>query len=141
MPSWPQTRHVGIHSQRVGQMPLSPSYRQSREYLSTSMENIHGVGPRVFQKLAKLGVFKVEDALYTLPFRYEDRRVIRKIECQHVGRAVFALKTIVQFAHLIVVIKNYQCRALGFVILGNPSQDTRYFSRRYLKSLIGEFES
>ena len=43
------------------------------------MEKVHGVGPRIFQKLAKMGVFTVEDALYTLPFRYEDRRVIRKI--------------------------------------------------------------
>jgi ATP-dependent DNA helicase RecG len=43
------------------------------------MENIHGVGPRVSQKLAKMGVTTVEDAFYTLPFRYEDRRHIRRI--------------------------------------------------------------
>ena len=60
-------------------MPLSSSYRQSRKQLSTSMDNIHGVGPRVFQKLSKMGISRVEDALYTLPFRYEDRRSIRKI--------------------------------------------------------------
>ncbi len=60
-------------------MPLSPSYRRSREHLSTSMENVYGVGPRIFQKLSKIGITTVEDALYTLPFRYEDRRTIRKI--------------------------------------------------------------
>jgi ATP-dependent DNA helicase RecG len=43
------------------------------------MENVHGVGPRIFQKLARMGITTVEDALYTLPFRYEDRRTIRKI--------------------------------------------------------------
>ena len=60
-------------------MPISSSYHQSRKDLATGMEKIHGVGPRVFQKLSKMGVSKVEDALYTLPFRYEDRRSIRKI--------------------------------------------------------------
>ena len=60
-------------------MPLSSSYRESREQLSLSIENVRGVGPRVLQKLVKMGVSTVGDALYTLPFRYEDRRVIRKI--------------------------------------------------------------
>jgi ATP-dependent DNA helicase RecG len=60
-------------------MPLTPSYQRSREILSTPLDRVRGVGPHLLQKLAKLGLSTVEDALYTLPFRYEDRREIRKI--------------------------------------------------------------
>ncbi len=60
-------------------MAPSPSYPRSRELLSGSLENIRGVGPRLREKLAKTGVRTIEDALYTLPHRYEDRREIRKI--------------------------------------------------------------
>jgi ATP-dependent DNA helicase RecG len=53
--------------------------QRSRELLATPISTIKGVGPRVAEKLAKLNIRTVEDALYTLPFRYEDRREIRKI--------------------------------------------------------------
>mgnify|MGYP002397362050 CR=1 FL=1 len=38
-----------------------------------------GVGPAVLQRLNKMGLETVEDLLYRLPHRYEDRREIRKI--------------------------------------------------------------
>jgi ATP-dependent DNA helicase RecG len=60
-------------------MPLTPSYHRSRQLLSTPLEQIRGVGLRISQKLAKMNLSTVEDALYALPFRYEDRREIRKI--------------------------------------------------------------
>lgn len=60
-------------------MPLTPAYPRRKEILSTSIEKIRGVGPRVFQQLVKMGILTVEDALYTLPHRYEDRRQIRRI--------------------------------------------------------------
>jgi ATP-dependent DNA helicase RecG len=37
------------------------------------------VGPRIAKKLEKKGIRTIEDALYFLPRRYEDRRVIKKI--------------------------------------------------------------
>jgi ATP-dependent DNA helicase RecG len=60
-------------------MALTPSYQRSLEILSTPLDQIRGVGPHLMQKFAKMGISTVEDALYTLPFRYEDRREIRKI--------------------------------------------------------------
>ncbi len=60
-------------------MPLTPSYQRSREILSTPLDRVRGVGPHLLQKLSKMGLSTVEDALYSLPFRYEDRREIRKI--------------------------------------------------------------
>lgn len=60
-------------------MPLAPTYQRSRQLLSTPLEQIWGVGPRLAEKLQKTGLATVEDALYTLPFRYEDRRALRRI--------------------------------------------------------------
>jgi ATP-dependent DNA helicase RecG len=55
------------------------STNHSRQQLSTPVVHLKGVGPRVAEKLAKLDIFTVEDLLYVLPHRYEDRRQFRKI--------------------------------------------------------------
>jgi ATP-dependent DNA helicase RecG len=60
-------------------MSLKPTYQKSHEYLSTPLNKIRGVGPRLAEKLAKMGLTTVEHALYTLPFRYEDRRRLTPI--------------------------------------------------------------
>src|SRR5210317_1085064 len=52
---------------------------QSHQNLSTPVVHLKGVGPRVAEKLAKLDIHTVEDLLYVLPHRYEDRRQFRKI--------------------------------------------------------------
>src|SRR5262245_9177144 len=41
--------------------------------LSTEVKFVKGVGPRVAEWLAQKNIFTVEDLLYYLPFRYEDR--------------------------------------------------------------------
>lgn len=55
-------------------MSLKPTYAQCHTYLTTPLDAIRGVGPRLAEKLSKMGLSTVEHALYTLPFRYEDRR-------------------------------------------------------------------
>jgi ATP-dependent DNA helicase RecG len=47
--------------------------------LQQGMQQIKGVGPRMLPKLEKLGVSTIEDALYQLPTRYEDRRQLKQI--------------------------------------------------------------
>jgi ATP-dependent DNA helicase RecG len=54
-------------------------FKRSRELLATPISRIKGVGPKILEKLEKLHIHTVEDALYMLPFRYEDRREIRRI--------------------------------------------------------------
>ncbi|MGA7828254.1 MAG: ATP-dependent DNA helicase RecG [Geobacteraceae bacterium] len=51
-----------------------------RKNLETSMRFIKGVGPKMAELLARKGIQTVEDALYLLPNRYEDRRRLRRIE-------------------------------------------------------------
>jgi len=51
----------------------------SRKNLETPMQFIKGVGPKLAENLAKKGVSVVEDALFLLPHRYEDRRTLAKV--------------------------------------------------------------
>lgn len=47
--------------------------------LKTPMQVIKGVGPKLAEVLAKKGMETVEDALFLLPNRYEDRRELKRI--------------------------------------------------------------
>lgn len=40
---------------------------------STKLTNLTGVGPALAKKLARLGIYRIEDLLFLLPLRYEDR--------------------------------------------------------------------
>src|SRR5512143_810481 len=53
--------------------------------LSQSAQFVRGVGPRYAEKFRKFGIQTVEDLLYHLPFRYEDRRSLSTIRQLHVG--------------------------------------------------------
>ncbi|MDX2479479.1 MAG: ATP-dependent DNA helicase RecG [Desulfuromusa sp.] len=47
--------------------------------LNKRLDILRGVGPRMLPKLQKLGLKTIEDALYHLPIRYEDRRQFKSI--------------------------------------------------------------
>lgn len=47
--------------------------------LNKPLDILPGVGPRMVPKLQKLGLNTIEDALYHLPLRYEDRRQLKTI--------------------------------------------------------------
>ena len=53
--------------------------------LSTPIQYIKGVGPRIAALLKKKGIETVEDALYFIPRDYEDRRNIKPISKANVG--------------------------------------------------------
>jgi ATP-dependent DNA helicase RecG len=54
--------------------------------LQTPLRFLKGIGPKRAEELEKFGLKSVEDLLYHLPFRYEDRREIKKIRDATVGR-------------------------------------------------------
>jgi ATP-dependent DNA helicase RecG len=62
------------------------SARESLRALQTPLRFLKGVGPKRAEELENFGLKSVEDLLYHLPFRYEDRRVIQKICDATVGR-------------------------------------------------------
>ncbi len=59
----------------------APTLQESinRRNLSTSIQFIKGVGPKLAEALTRKGIATVEDALYLLPNRYEDRRELRPV--------------------------------------------------------------
>jgi ATP-dependent DNA helicase RecG len=60
--------------------PLSTvEVRNKLNLLKTPLEMLKGIGPGLSGRLKKKGLTTVEDVLYYLPFRYEDRRHIKKI--------------------------------------------------------------
>jgi len=58
----------------------------SSKALSTPMQFIKGVGPKLAALLEKKGIGTVEDALYFIPREYQDRREIKRISNIAVGR-------------------------------------------------------
>ena len=54
--------------------------------LQTPLRFLKGIGPKRAEELEKFGLKSVEDLLDRLPFRYEDRREIKKIRDATIGR-------------------------------------------------------
>src|SRR3954465_12471276 len=64
--------------------------------LSTPVQYVKGVGPRVAQVLAEKGISTVEDLLYYLPFRYEDRlnpRTIAELQPGETASVIAEVRT------------------------------------------------
>jgi ATP-dependent DNA helicase RecG len=60
--------------------PLKPEDAENAgELLSRPVRSIRGVGPQIATRLGKKSLFTIEDMLYFLPKRYEDRRTICRI--------------------------------------------------------------
>jgi len=55
------------------------------EPLGAPVTRLKGVGPALAEKLEKLGVFRVEDLLFLLPLRYEDRTRLTPIGSAQAG--------------------------------------------------------
>ncbi len=53
-----------------------------------AVESLKGVGPRMAEKLAQLGIFTVQDILFHLPLRYQDRTRITPIGAVQPGSDV-----------------------------------------------------
>jgi ATP-dependent DNA helicase RecG len=56
------------------------------EKLSSPVQFVKGVGPKIAHLLEKKGIKTIEDLLYFIPRRYEDRRVIKSIPSTIIGK-------------------------------------------------------
>ncbi len=87
--------HIGMDE--AGRLVLTPLKSQESQVrssfvdslkqknLSTGMQFVKGVGPKLVEAFERLGVKTVEDALYLLPHRYEDRRELREVSLLRPG--------------------------------------------------------
>ena len=71
------------------------------DFLSTPLQFLKGVGPRKAADLTRAGLITVEDLLYRLPFRYEDRSRMQPIASLRAGHKAAVLGEI-KSAHLAV---------------------------------------
>jgi ATP-dependent DNA helicase RecG len=73
----------------AGEPPLyqqHPGHTVSHlEALAQPVQFVAGVGPRRAEQLRRFGIATVEDLLYHLPFRYEDRRTLSTVRALRVG--------------------------------------------------------
>jgi ATP-dependent DNA helicase RecG len=61
------------------------------DFLSTALQFLKGVGPRKAADLKRAGLITVEDLLYRLPFRYEDRSHMQPIATLRPGNKAAVL--------------------------------------------------
>jgi ATP-dependent DNA helicase RecG len=73
----------------------------SVDFLSTPLQFLKGVGPRKAADLTRAGLVTVEDLLYRLPFRYEDRSRMQPIATLRPGAKAAVIGDI-KSAHLAV---------------------------------------
>ncbi len=72
------------------------------DVLSRPAQFLPGVGPRRAQLLRRFGIETVEDVLYHLPFRYEDRRQVRRIGELRVGDTAVVVGELVSLKEVFV---------------------------------------
>ena len=80
--------------------------------LQTPLRFLKGIGPKRAEQLAVFGLQTVEDLLYHLPFRYEDRREVKNIDQATIGEEETFIGT------LAVIQKKYNPRRRSQVLIG-----------------------
>ena len=104
--------------------------------LKKPVQFVKGVGPRRAEQLARLGIGTVEDLLYHIPFRYQDRREIRKIRDLPLSEEGATVGQLVRMGRRFVtrsrrwVLEGVVRDETGFLFLRWYNQH-RYFEQRY----------
>jgi len=97
---------------------ISNSEPSTNAGLQTSLRYLQGIGPKRAEQLAGIGLLTVEDLLYHLPFRYEDRRRIKKIAAAVVGQEESFV------GRLVVLQKRYNPRRRVQMLTGRLADDS-----------------
>lgn len=87
----------------------APPYRrtarlreESFALLARPAQFVPGVGPRRAQLLQRVGIETVEDLLYHLPFRYEDRRHVTPVRDLRVGESAVVVGRLISLKEVFV---------------------------------------
>ena len=114
----------------------SHSFRSSQPPLKKPVQYVKGVGPRRAEQLARLGIETVEDLLYHIPFRYQDRREVKKIRDLEIGDEIAITGQIARMGRRFLarrrrwVLEAVVRDETGFLFLLWYHQH-RYFQQRY----------
>jgi ATP-dependent DNA helicase RecG len=83
----------------------------------TELRFVKGIGPRRAAAMQRAGLETVEDLLYVLPFRYEDRRSFARVADLEIGGAESTLQLVLKKSRLI------RTRRRGFTIFEAEGAD------------------
>lgn len=95
---------------------LRESLDAAIEKLTQQAQFVKGVGPKVGQLLARKGLNTIEDLLYFLPRKYEDRRFVKTISKSEVGKKETVIGEVVR-----AEIHPYRKRRVFEVVLRDDS--------------------
>ena len=103
--------------------------------LRTPVQYVKGVGPRLGEALAAKGITTVEDLLYYLPFRYEDRLNPRRIEELRPGETA----SVIAQVHSSGMFRTRSGKTIFHMLAGQGGARLKslWFHARYLE---GKFE-
>ena len=124
------------HSPLQGKTSGVSSFRSSPPPLKKPVQYVKGVGPRRADQLARLGIHTVEDLLYHIPFRYQDRREMRTIRDLATGEEGAAVGQLVRMGRRFMakrrrwVLEAVVRDETGFLFLMWYHQH-RYFQQKY----------
>lgn len=105
------------------------------ESLELSIQFVKGVGPHRAKLLKRLGIQTVRDALWYLPYRYEDRRVLKKISSLSYGHGDTVMGKIVSAQLMKTGGKHFR---IFEVVINDGSGLLRgvWFNQPYLKNVL-----
>ncbi len=98
-----------------------------------SIQYIKGVGPYRAKLLQRVGISTVKDALYYLPYRYEDRSALKKINSLSYGQVETVIGTIISAKVIKTPGKNFRIFELT-VNDGSALLRGKWFNQPFLKN-------
>lgn len=105
--------------------------------LLTSVQYIKGVGPRRAALLARLGIKTIRDAIFYLPYRYEDRSSIAKIPFLKPGSLCTVAGKVLNVDVLTPSRRNPKLKIFEIIITdGNGILRAKWFNQIYLKNIF-----
>jgi len=128
-PTADKKRHSG------SEKPTTVTSRQSGD-LSTPIQFVKGVGPKRTRLLNKMGIQTVEDALFVLPRRYEDRRHIQKIFHLQPGDSIKTVYGVVRMCEVTITPKRK--KKIFELMIGDETGvfTAKWFNQAYLKKVF-----
>lgn len=105
----------------------------SLEAMSTPVERVKGVGPKLGEMLRRKGVSTVEDLLYFIPIRYEDRSSLKRIRELVAGESATVSGEVLAMGEV-----RYGRRKVYEIVVGNEGQMLKlkwfHYRESYMKS-------
>jgi ATP-dependent DNA helicase RecG len=120
-----------------------PSFRSEAEPQAVNVEEltrpiqfVKGVGPGRAKLLNKVGIYTVQDAIFTFPRRYEDRRQIARIAYLRPGDAFQTVYGVVKIGD--VTTTSQQRKKIFELIIGDSTGtlSAKWFNQVFLKKIF-----